>query len=111
MKKIIIFFFAFTLSCSDNQIIIWENYDETQEIEENSNHKIKRMRYKRLLSLTKDRNDIFKPFYKFLKSYDINYHNSIKKFIINQEISLIQKYISEGRFNYEDLVKFYIYRI
>ena len=69
------------------------------------------MRYKRLLSLTKDRNDIFKPFYKFLKSYDINYHNSIKKFIINQEISLIQKYISEGRFNYEDLVKFYIYRI
>ena len=88
MRKVIIFFFAFILSCSDNPIIVWENYDESQEIEENSNHKISRMRYKRLQSLTKDRNEIFKPFYDFLKSYDIVYHDSIKDLIINQDISL-----------------------
>jgi amidase len=111
MRKVIIFFFAFILSCSDNPIIVWENYDESQEIEENSNHKISRMRYKRLQSLTKDRNEIFKPFYNFLKSYDIVYHDSIKDLIINQDISSIQSHISKGRFNYEDLVKFYIYRI
>ena len=111
MRKVIIFFFAFILSCSDNPIIVWENYDESQEIEENSNHKISRMRYKRLQSLTKDRNEIFKPFYDFLKSYDIVYHDSIKDLIINQDISSIQSHISKGRFNYEDLVKFYIYRI
>ena len=110
MRKVIIFFFAFILSCSDNPIIVWENYDESQEIEENSNHKISRMRYKRLQSLTKDRNEIFKPFYDFLKSYDIVYHDSIKDLIINQDISSIQSHISKGRFNYEDLVKFYIYR-
>jgi len=111
MRKVIIFFFAFILSCSNNPIIVWENYDESQEIEENSNHKITRMRYKRLQSLTKDRNEIFKPFYDFLKSYDIVYHDSIKDLIINQDISSIQSHISKGRFNYEDLVKFYIYRI
>ena len=111
MRKVIIFFFAFILSCSDNPIIVWENYDESQEIEENSNHKISRMRYKRLQSLTKDRNEIFKPLYDFLKSYDIVYHDSIKDLIINQDISSIQSHISKGRFNYEDLVKFYIYRI
>lgn len=111
MRKVSIFFFAFILSCSDNPIIVWENYDESQEIEENSNHKISRMRYKRLQSLTKDRNEIFKPFYNFLKSYDIVYHDSIKDLIINQDISSIQSHISKGRFNYEDLVKFYIYRI
>lgn len=111
MRKVIIFFFAFILSCSNNPIIVWENYDESQEIEENSNHKISRMRYKRLQSLTKDRNEIFKPFYDFLKSYDIVYHDSIKDLIINQDISSIQSHISKGRFNYEDLVKFYIYRI
>ena len=111
MRKVIIFFFAFILSCSDNPIIVWENYDESQEIEENSNHKISRMRYKRLQSLTKDRNEIFKPFYDFLKSYDIVYHDSIKDLIINQDISSIQSHISKGIFNYEDLVKFYIYRI
>jgi len=111
MRKVIIFFFAFILSCSNNPIIVWENYDESQEIEENSNHKITRMRYKRLQSLTKDRNEIFKPFYDFLKSYDIVYHDSIKDLILNQDISSIQSHISKGRFNYEDLVKFYIYRI
>tara|TARA_B100001057_G_scaffold131511_1_gene130744 strand:+ start:1291 stop:2883 length:1593 start_codon:yes stop_codon:yes gene_type:complete len=99
------------LSCSDNPIILWENYDESKEIEDNSNHEISRMRYKRLQSLTKDRNEIFKPFHDFLKSYDISFHNSIKDFIINEDITSIQSHISEGKFNYEDLVKFYLYRI
>ena len=111
MRKLALTFFVLILSCSDNSIIVWENYDETQEIEFNSNHEISRMRYKRLQSITKDRNEIFKPFHDFLKSYDISYHNSIKDLIINQNISSIQSHISEGKFNYEDLVKFYLYRI
>ena len=111
MRKLALTFFVLILSCSDNQIIVWENYDESQEIEDNSNHEISRMRYKRLQSITKDRNEIFKPFHDFLKSYDISYHNSIKDLIINQNITSIQSHISEGKFNYEDLVKFYLYRI
>ena len=111
MRKLILSFLILILSCSDNPIIVWENYDETQEIEDNSNHEISRMRYKRLQSLTKDRNEIFKPFYDFLKSYDISFHNSIKDLIINEDISSIQSHILDGKFNYEDLVKFYLYRI
>ncbi len=111
MRKFALSFFILILSCSDNPIILWENYDESQEIEENSTHEISRMRYKRLQSLTKDRNEIFKPFHDFLKSYDVSYHNSIKDLIINQDIKSIQSHISKGKFNYEDLVKFYIYRI
>jgi len=111
MRKFALSFFVLILSCSDNPIIVWENYDESQEIEDNSTHEISRMRYKRLQSLTKDRNEIFKPFHDFLKSYDVSYHNSIKDLIVNQDIKSIQSHISKGRFNYEDLVKFYIYRI
>ncbi len=111
MRKFALSFFILILSCSDNPIILWENYDESQEIEENSTHEISRMRYKRLQSLTKDRNEIFKPFHDFLKSYDVSYHNSIKDLIVNQDIKSIQSHISKGIFNYEDLVKFYIYRI
>ena len=111
MRKFALSFFVLILSCSDNPIIVWENYDESQEIEVNSTHEISRMRYKRLQSLTKDRNEIFKPFHDFLKSYDVSYHNSIKDLIINQDIKSIQSHISKGKFNYEDLVKFYIYRI
>ena len=111
MRKFALSFFILILSCSDNPIILWENYDESEEIQENSTHEISRMRYKRLQSLTKDRNEIFKPFHDFLKSYDVSYHNSIKDLIINQDITSIQSHISKDKFNYEDLVKFYLYRI
>ena len=111
MRNFALSFFILILSCSDTSIIVWENYDESIEIKENSNHEISRMRYKRLQSLTKDRNEIFKPFHDFLKSYDVSYHNSIKDLIINQDITSIQSHIKKGKFNYEDLVKFYLYRI
>ena len=111
MRNFALSFFILISSCSDTSIIVWENYDESIEIKENSNHEISRMRYKRLQSLTTDRNEIFKPFHDFLKSYDVSYHNSIKDLIINQDITSIQSHISEGKFNYEDLVKFYLYRI
>ncbi len=111
MRNFALSFFILVLSCSDTSIIVWENYDESIEIKENTNHEISRMRYKRLQSLTKDRNEIFKPFHDFLKSYDVSYHNSIKDLIINQDITSIQSHISKDKFNYEDLVKFYLYRI
>ena len=111
MRNFALSFFILISSCSDTSIIVWENYDESIEIKENSNHEISRMRYKRLQSLTTDRNEIFKPFHDFLKSYNVSYHNSIKDLIINQDITSIQSHISKGKFNYEDLVKFYLYRI
>lgn len=110
-RFLIIIFLSFLLSCSDNRIIKWENYDEITEIIENSTHEISRMRFKRIQSLSSDKNDIFKPFHSFLKSYDISYHESLKKLILNNDISTIQKYISQEKFSYEDLVKFFIYRI
>ena len=81
-KFLIVLFLSLFLSCSDNQIIKWENYDENIEIIENSTHEISRMRYKRIQSLSSDKNDIFKPFYSFLKSYDKSHHENLKKLIL-----------------------------
>ena len=112
MEKILLTtLFLILTACSNNDIITWENYDEKSEIIENSTHEISRMRYKRIQSLSSDKNKIFSPFYPFLKSYDLAYHESIKEFIVNKDISTIQAYISEDKFSYEDLVKFFIYRI
>ena len=112
MEKILLTtVFLILTACSNNDIITWENYDEKSEIIENSTHEISRMRYKRIQSLSSDKNKIFSPFYPFLKSYDLAYHESIKEFIVNKDISTIQAYISEDKFSYEDLVKFFIYRI
>ena len=65
----------------------------------------------RIQSISNDKNDIFRPFHSFIKTYDIGYHNSIKKHILNKNISYIQNKIDEDLFGYEDLVKFFIYRI
>ena len=112
MEKILLTtLFLILTACSNNDIITWENYNEKSEIIENSTHEISRMRYKRIQSLSTDKNKIFSPFYPFLKSYDLAYHESIKEFIVNKDISTIQVYISEDKFSYEDLVKFFIYRI
>ena len=110
MKRYLLFFLLL-LSCNENEIIYWDNYDETNELFENSDHEITRMRYKRIQSISNDKNEIFRPFYSFIKSYDIGYHNSIKKHILNKNISYIQSKIDEDIFGYEDLVKFFIYRI
>ena len=110
MKRYFLFFLLF-LSCNENEIIYWENYDETNELIENSDHEITRMRYKRIQSISNDKNEIFRPFHSFLKSYNIEFHNSIKEHILNKDISYIQDKIDEDLFGYEDLVKFFIYRI
>ena len=110
MKRYFLFFLLF-LSCNENEIIYWENYDETNELIENSDHEISRMRYKRIQSISNDKNEIFRPFHSFLKSYNIEFHNSIKEHILNKDISYIQNKIDEDLFGYEDLVKFFIYRI
>ena len=54
MKRYFLFFLLI-LSCNENEIIYWENYDETDEIAENSVHEIKRMRYMRIQSISNDK--------------------------------------------------------
>ena len=110
MKRYFLFLILI-LSCNESQIIYWENYDETDELIENSDHEITRMRYKRIQSISNDKNEIFRPFHSFIKSYDSKFYNSIKGHILNKDISYIQSKIDEDLFGYEDLVKFFIYRI
>ena len=108
--KVILMIFLST-SCNNNNIITWENYDEVDEIEYNSNHEIERMRYKRIQSIFRNKNDIFEPFHSFIRSYDTAEYDSLKKLILNKDISFIQSQILNKNLSYEKLVKFFIYRI
>ena len=45
MRKFALSFFILILSCSDNPIILWENYDESQEIITNATIENKRRPY------------------------------------------------------------------
>ena len=46
-----------------------------------------------------------------LEDFNDDTYNRLKPYILEQDIPSIQKYISEGKFNYEQLTKFYLYRI
>ena len=107
----VILILSLSISCNNNDIITWENYDETDEIELNSDHKIERMRYNRIQSIFRNKNDIFKPFHSFIRSYDTREYESLKQIILNKDISFIQGQISNKNLSYEKLVKFFIYRI
>lgn len=112
MRKVFICFsILIFFSCSNNELVYWDNYDEESEILANSNHEISRMRYKRIQSKSIDKNKIFEPFYSFIKKYDTLRHNQIKSLIFNQDISSIQKSVLNKEISYEELVKFFIYRI
>ncbi len=38
-------------------------------------------------------------------------YNRLKSSILEQDITTLQKHVSDGKFNYQELVKFYLYRI
>jgi len=89
----------------------WESYDETEELNANSEHSIARMRYKRIQSKHTDRNELFIPFEKALSSFTQKDHEALKPYILEQNIPTLQKNIQEGYLTYEKLTLFYLYRI
>lgn len=55
--------------------------------------------------------ELWKPFNEELLSFSQDNYNSIYPLAYDQDIPTIQKHVIEGRLTYENLVKFYLYRI
>jgi amidase len=56
-------------------------------------------------------NDLWAPFNKDLEGFTEDLYNSLKPLILELDIPTLQKEIREGQLSYENLVKFYLYRI
>ena len=56
-------------SCNQNPIDKWQNYDESDEIKTNSKLKNKRLQFKRIQSISKDKNKLIIGFEKEIKSF------------------------------------------
>ena len=55
--------------------------------------------------------DLWAPFTKDLEDFSEDTYNSLKPLILEQDIPTLQKEINQGLLSYENLVKFYLYRI
>ena len=64
MKKHITYLIALLVIGCESNIVHWTSYDEKQEIEKNSNSKIKKLQYKRIQSISTDKNELIKGFKK-----------------------------------------------
>lgn len=58
-----------------------------------------------------DASVLWEPFNEGLKDFTESIYNSLKPFILEQDIPSIQKNIADGKLSYEQLTKFYLYRI
>ena len=111
MKKHITFLIVLLIIGCDSNLKKWMTYDEKQEIEENSNSKIKKLQYKRIQSISTDKNELIKGYENEINLFLKSKYNELKPLIIEKSIPEIQQQIIDGKFTYYDLSLFYISRI
>ncbi len=111
MKKYIKYIIALLIFGCSSEVKLWEPYDEKPEILENSSSKNKKLQYKRIQSLSTDKNDLIRGYEKEIDLFLKKRYNQLEPLIVEKSIPEIQKQIIDKKFNYYDLTLFYISRI
>ena len=111
MKKLIILLLFLIYSCEENNLTKWVNYDESTELIESQENDNRRLQYKRIQSISKDKNELIEGFEKEISKFIKNKYESYKELILEKSVPEIQKSIIEGKLSYYDLTLFYLSRI
>ncbi|WP_027075268.1 amidase family protein [Maribacter antarcticus] len=118
MRKVLAVLFCVSMACCNQgsketfeKLRIWEPYDDAADVAANTNHEIKRMRYRLIQSKVLDKNDVFLPLYDEVSVMTEETYKALKPLILEQNIFSLQKGIKDGLLTYEHLVLFYLYRI
>lgn len=98
-------------SCEENNLTKWVNYDESSELVESQKNDNRRLRYQRIQSISKDKNQLIEGFEKEISKFIKNKYDSYKELILERSIPEIQKNVIEGKLSYYDLTLFYLSRI
>ncbi len=89
----------------------WKPYDESAELAANANHPSKKMQYKLIQSKFLDKNEIWKIVSDQLCNFSEEKYQTLKPFILEQDIPTLQSHIKSGILTYETLTQWYLYRI
>ena len=99
------------VSCNYNLINKWENYDESQEIKTNSTIKNKRLQFKRIQSISNDKNQLINGFEREIFNFLENEYDLTKELVYEKSIPEIQQSVIDGKLTYYKLSLFYLTRI
>ncbi len=104
-----------TFSCSNKteKVVqtVANKWSEEKQLEINETHVSPRMRYKLIQSKFVSKSDKWKYATKDMVGFTESDYLRLKSLIYEQDIPTIRRYIQEGKLTYENLVKWYIYRI
>jgi len=107
IKLIII---LFLVSCSSS-LEKWKSYNESEEISKNSSSENQKLRYKRIQSISTDKNKLINGLENEIEDFIKTKYDILKLKIVEKSIPEIQLSIINKDFSYYDLALFYISRI
>ncbi|WP_297704828.1 amidase family protein [uncultured Eudoraea sp.] len=116
-KLIYLFGLILIISCKESKeidyssVVLWESYNDSSEVAANQEHEKSRMRFKLIQSRVSDKNESFRPLYHEVVKMPESEYELLKPLILEKDIPTIQGHIKEGRLTYENLVRFFLYRI
>ena len=99
------------VSCNYNLINKWENYDESDEIKTNAALENKRLQFKRIQSISNDKNQLINGFEREISNFLENEYDLIKELVYEKSIPEIQQSVIDGKLTYYKLSLFYLTRI
>ena len=112
MKKILIIACIFLINFSCNKKISqWENYNEEVEINISKTNKNPKLRYKRIQSISNDKNNFIRGFENQISDFLEKRYDILKPYILEKSIPELQQSIIDKNFNYYELTLFYLSRI
>ncbi|GGG30286.1 amidase [Dokdonia pacifica] len=94
-----------------NEPIVWQAYDETEDLAGTQQLENPRMHLKLINSKVRDKNEIWKPVQGILQGFSIARYKELLPQILEKDIPTLQQSIKNGIFTYEELTLFYLYRI
>jgi amidase len=89
----------------------WAPFDEAPLLEQLAANDNPRLRFRLINSRHLDKNRLWDPFNQQLADFSELLYNELKPLILEQDIPSLQRAVRAGRLSYENLVKFYLYRI
>jgi len=105
-----LFFFA-CKQTTEVPKIEWSTFDETERLAKSQDHKSGRMQFKLLQSKVLDKQAMWNDILRQLDGFDESKYNEFLPLIYEKNIPEIQSAVKEGKLNYENLSKWYLYRI
>ncbi len=118
MKKIFLLIcLLIAISCKENktqqqdEVMLWQPYNDSIEVLANQDHEVARMRYKLIQSKVLNKNEVFLPLYAEVSKFDESTYERIKPLVLERNIFDIKHEIKQRNLTYEELTLFFLYRI